>query len=218
MKKIYLGLAIVGILSGCAASKPAAPKDNLIMDPHFSELRADDGKSKYWRKSDGKNKGLGQAGTSKSTAFGDEGSIRIRFISKNDDFTVEPGVTQLVKGLVPNTDYTFSLYYQDKRGNDSVAQLLYGVIDGSGKSLADNSIHVSDVRYNPRGNVDSGFRQTYVSFNSGANASVTVYAKLHINDPSKIDLKGDIPKQTEVRIDEFKLKKDVADVIVEPKI
>lgn len=217
MKKIYLGLAIATLLTGCVSTggtpTASAPKENLIMDPHLTAFRADNGSSKYWSRNDGKNIGLGDAGTSKSTATGDEGSARLRFTSKTDDFTVEPGITQVVKKVEPNTDYTFSLYFQDKRGNKSVSKLIYGVIDSSGRTLADKKVHVSDVRYNPRGDVDAGFRQTYISFNSGNNTMLSVYAKLHIEDPSKIDLDGDIARQTEVRVDEFKLKKVVQAVV-----
>lgn len=207
MKKIYLGLAIATLLTGCVSTGPQAPKENLILDPHLTDYRADSGSSKVWRRNDGKKVGLGEAGTSKSSATDDPGSVRVRFLSKNDDFTAEPGLTQLVRDVEPNTDYNYSLYFQDKRGNDSVVKLIYGVIDASGRSLADNAVHVSDVRYNPRGEADASFRQTYVSFNSGNNTHVTIYAKLHIIDPAKIDMKGDIAKQTEIRIDEFKLKK-----------
>lgn len=207
MKKIYLGLAISALLTGCVTTTTQAPRDNLILDPNLTQFRADNGSSKVWRKNDGRKVGLGEAGTSKSSSTDEKGSVRIRFLSKNDDFTAEPGITQLVRNVLPNTDYNYSLYYQDKRGNDSVPKLAYGVIDANGRSLADNVVHVSDVRYNPRGESDQSFRQTYISFNSGNNTQVTIYAKLQISDPSKIDMKGDIAKQTEIRLDQFKLKK-----------
>ncbi|WP_298942702.1 hypothetical protein [uncultured Psychromonas sp.] len=219
MKKIYLGLVITGLLAGCANTADTtsnvasttnsvtavATGSNLIIDPQLTQFRSNSGKSDVWKKQANKNKGLGDAGSSKDTAFGKEGSSRLRFMEATDDFTAQPGLSQEVFGLQPNTDYEFSLYYNDKKGDESPTELVFGVTSASGQSLATKTVHTSELNNAPKGAVRDSFRQTFVSFNSGANVSVTVYAKLHIADLSKIDMDGDVAKQTEVRIDEFKL-------------
>lgn len=221
MKKIYLGLVITGLLAGCANTADTTSKvasttnsvvsvatgSNLIIDPQLTQFRSNSGKSDVWKKDANKNKGLGDAGSSKDTAFGEEGSSRLRFMAASDDFTAQPGLSQEVFGLQPNTDYEFSLYYNDKKGDESPTELVFGVTSASGQSLATKTVHASELNNAPKGAVRDSFRQTLVSFNSGANVSVTVYAKLHIAELSKIDMDGDIAKQTEVRIDEFKLAK-----------
>jgi len=221
MKKIYLGLTIAALLTGCAntaqTTSAASTKadavvavtsgENLIIDPQLTEFRSNSGKSDVWKKEADKNAGLGDAGSSKDTTFDEEGSSRLRFVSATDDFTAQPGLTQQVNGLQPNTDYQLSLYYNDKKGDDSISELVFGVNGMTGKSLASKTTHVSELANAPQGAVKKRFKQTVLNFNSGANVSVTIYAKLHITDPSQIDPSGDIGKQTEVRIDEFKLIK-----------
>ena len=221
MKKIYLGLTIAALLTGCASTEQtgsvaseitkstliSTTAGNLILDPQLTEFRNNSGNSDVWKKSANKNAGLGDAGSSKDTAFDDEGSSRLRFVSSTDDFTAQPGLSQAVVGLQPNTDYEFSVYYNDKKGDESISELVFGANGMAGDSLAMKTIHITELVNAPQGRVKKGFRQALVSFNSGSNAVVTVYAKLHITDPSKIDTSGDIGGQTEVRIDEFKLSK-----------
>lgn len=221
MKKVYLGLTIAALLTGCAstttptsteastmvkeAAVAAIVGTNLISDPQLTQFRSNSGKSDVWKKEADKNKGLGDAGSSKDTAFDAEGSSRLRFREATDDFTAQPGLSQQVLGLQPNTDYEYSLYYNDKKGENSVSELVFGVTNTLGQSLAAKTVHVSELDDAPQGAVKKRFRQTSLTFNSGSNVSVKVYAKLHITDPSQIDMDGDIGKQTEVRIDEFKL-------------
>jgi len=223
MKQAYLGLAIATLLAGCVTTDQAttaqegasiaqavtaiATGENLIQDPQLTEFRSNSGKSDVWKKNSNKNAGLGDAGSSKDSAFGSEGSSRLRFIAATDDFSAEPGLSQTVLGLQPNTDYQLSLYYNDKKGEQSISQLVYGVTGTNGGTLATKTVHISELADAPQGDVKKGFRQTAINFNSGSNVSVTVYANLKITDPSKIDSDGDIGKQTEVRIDEFKLSK-----------
>ncbi|TEW54707.1 hypothetical protein E2R68_08385 [Psychromonas sp. RZ22] len=213
MKKIYLGLAIAGLLTGCVTTDPTAakpqksPTDNQIFDAQLTQFRNNSGNSDVWHKDADRINGLGDIGSSKDTAFDDEGSARIRFVAATDDFTAEPGLTQEIQGLEANTDYEFSLYYSDKKGPESITDLVFGATTDSGQSLAKKSVHASELIEAPMGAVKTAFRQTSVSFNTGANTSVKVFAKIHISDPSKIDKNGDIGKQTEVRVDEFKLIK-----------
>jgi len=221
MKKIYLGLTIAALLTGCASTEQAgsvaseltkeaittstSTSVNLILDPQLAEFRSNSGNSDVWKKNASKNEGLGDAGSSKDSAFEDEGSARLRFISGTDDFSAQPGLSQQVIGIQPNTDYELSLYYNDKKGDNSNSELVFGADGITGQSLAIKTVHISELANAPQG--AKKFKQTMVNFNSGSNVSVTVYAKLHIKDASKIDTSGDIGAQTEVRIDAFKLVK-----------
>ncbi|GEM80428.1 hypothetical protein [Vibrio superstes] len=220
MKKMYLGLAIAGLLAGCATpsdnakTEMAAPAtnavvaagtgDNLVADPNIVEFRANSGKSDVWVKHSDKNNGLGDVGSSKVSAFEDEGSVRLRFISASDDFSAMPGLSQQVNGLAPNTDYVLSLYVEDKKGSASPTSVVIGATDAAGKELAEQVFHVASMDNAPKAD-RSSFRQVAVEFNSGGNTSATIFAKLKIDDASAIS--GDIGKATEIRVDAFSVAK-----------
>ncbi|WP_040890285.1 hypothetical protein [Vibrio ezurae] len=221
MKKMYLALAIAGLLAGCAtqgnnapekATAPAASSsmamvtgDNLIVDPQISDFRANSGKSDVWVKYSNKNAGLGDVGSSKVSAFqSDEGSARLRFISANDDFSATPGLLQTVNGLKANTDYVYSVYFEDRKGPMSPTALLAGVQGIDGKVISEQTVTAADLADAPHADRKS-FKQVVVEFNSGNNTSATVFAKLKVVDKSALDMAGNIGKQTEVRVDGFSL-------------
>lgn len=205
MKKLPLTLLIAASVAGFSSLSIAADANNLIQDPQFSEFRANQSKSDVWVKDADKNAGKGDVGSSKDTAFGDEGSARFRFIDKGDDFSATPGIHQQVT-LEANSNYEYSFYMQDSKGENSISQVEFGVLDASGKPIKSQMVHIKDLASAPKGEVKKSFRQVKMDFNSGSNTSATVYAKLHLNDGTKIS-SGDIGKQTEVRVDEFKLIK-----------
>ncbi|GLT15272.1 hypothetical protein [Vibrio algivorus] len=215
MKKIVLGLAVSSLLMGCASTSDdtassattSAQTGSLIQDGQLTDFRANSGSSDIWVKHADKSAGLGDVGSSKDTAFDDEGSARIRFVSANDDFTATPGLTQQISGLAKNTDYTLSFYYYDNKGNNSPSEVEVGLKDSTGKIIASKTVHARDVAQNPSGSVKSGFKLTTLDFNSGSNTNAQVFLYMSITDPSQIDKNGDIGKQTEVRVDEFKITK-----------
>lgn len=219
MKKICLGLGIAILLTGCISTKPVKTQataqrvktlttENLIADPQFTEFRKNKGESKVWLRVNEKDKGLGNAGSSGTTAFDRDGSVRFRFMKESDDFTAQPGVYQIVKGLQPDTDYELSLYYNDKKGKGSISDLVFGVESTSGKVIASKMVHIKDLKEAPKGQTSRQFRQTFLSFNSGANTEIKMFAKLKINDASRIDASKHIGSQTEIRIDEVILIKE----------
>lgn len=217
MKKICLGLGIAMLLSGCnitktyekAANALAFSSDgNQVADPQFTLFRQNKGSSNVWIRLIEKGQGLGDSGSSGSTAFGEDGCVRLRFLDATDDFTSQPGVMQKIQNLQLNTNYKLSLYYSDKKGSESSTQLVFGVNDLSGKSIATKSVHVSELQTAPQSPTSNHFRQTFVSFNSGSNSEVSIYAKLKITDVSIIDMEYDIGSQTEVRVDDVSLIKE----------
>ncbi|WP_299692294.1 hypothetical protein [uncultured Vibrio sp.] len=212
-------LAIAGLLAGCASPNdnttavtpaaedtnmvmPVATGDNLIADPNIVEFRANSGKSDVWKKHADKNNGLGDVGSSKVSAFADEGSVRIRFINASDDFSATPALSQQVNGLKPNSDYILSLYVEDKKGAASPTSVIVGATDVAGQELVEQAFHVASMNDAPHGDRKS-FRQVAVEFNSGNNTSATIFAKLKIDDASAIS--GDVSKRTEIRVDAFSL-------------
>ncbi|CAM2955717.1 hypothetical protein [Vibrio rarus] len=221
MKKMYLALAIAGLLAGCAtpsdnastaavapaANTTAVSGDNLIADAQISDFRANSGRSDVWHKDADKKNGLGDVGSSKVSAFkSDEGSARLRFISADDDFSATPGLSQQVNGLTPNTDYVYSVYFEDKKGDASPTALIAGVNDASGSELTAKTFHVSDLADAPHAERKS-FHKVSVEFNSGSNTTATIFAKLKVTDKSALNMDANIGKQTEVRVDQFSLAK-----------
>ncbi|GEA49696.1 hypothetical protein VIN01S_05000 [Vibrio inusitatus NBRC 102082] len=216
---MYLGLVVAGLLAGCAAPSDnatttpeaketgkvmAVATGNLIADPNIVEFRANSGTSDVWNKLADKNNGLGDVGSSKVSAFEDEGSVRIRFVASSDDFSAMPGLSQQVNGLQANTDYTLSLYVEDKKGAASPTSVVVGATDATGKELVEQTFHVASMTNAPQADRKS-FRQVAVEFNSGSNTTATIFAKLKIDDASAIS--GDIGKETEIRVDAFSLTK-----------
>lgn len=183
-----------------------------IEDNQLSDFRANSGKSDFWITHEDNDEGLGDVGSSGDTAFGDSGSARIRFRSADDDFSVTPGLSQFVSGLKTNTDYTFSLYYYDNKKDSSPSHLHFGVKTDVGESLqgsviVEDIVHVKDLDDRPQGSVKTGFRQVEVSFNTGENTDVEIFALMQIDQTQVDNIKAqsDIGKATEVRVDEFAL-------------
>lgn len=203
-------MSVIGLLlasNSAFAADVTQPKGiGLIKDNQLTELRINRGKTNDWIKHDDKHNGQGEIASSKNTAFDDEGSARIRFLSADDNFSATPGLSQTISGLEKNTQYVYSLYYRDKKGNSSASSLEFGVKSLNGKILGDNTVHIKDLANNPKGSADKSFKLISTTFNSGDNTSVEVFAFMHI-DKAKLDLKGDIGKETEVRVDEFSLSK-----------
>ncbi|MGR5266113.1 hypothetical protein ACPV5R_00010 [Vibrio astriarenae] len=98
-----------------------------------------------------------------------------------------------------------SFYFSDKKGQNSISTIIAGIRDKSGNILEEKPIHISELSHSPRGTNGQSFRRVDINFNSALNESAIVYVKMKITDSSKIDMEGDISKQTEVRLDEFSL-------------
>ena len=217
MKKFYLGLIITGLLAGCsstddsnAQSTSSVAAMGVIGDGQFTQFRANNGKSDAWLKHADKNNGLGDVDSSAETASGDEGSVRIRFVNATDDFTAAPGISQVLTNVEPNTEYTLSVYYADKKGDASLSELEIGAKalgehSLSGSTVVTKEIHIKDLSDSAHGDANDGFRQATVDFNSGSNTTLEIYALMHIINANQLDKNADISEQTEVYIDDFSL-------------
>ncbi|MGY5451103.1 hypothetical protein ACVFI8_09200 [Agarivorans sp. MS3-6] len=202
-KSIALGTSL---LTSCLVFSAHA----YVQDPQLTEYRANKGKSSVWLSHEDSKEGYGDVGSSKDSAFDAEGSSRFRF--KRDvayhDFNSTPGLSQIVSGLPKNTDMTYSLYYCDKKGNNSPTKLHFGVrtvADSApltGDVIADSKAHVSELAMAPQGNKKC-FRQVSVDFNTGANTSVEIFSLLEVDTSAELSL----DKELEVRVDEFSITK-----------
>lgn len=201
-------IALTTCLLSCSF---AFATQNYIQDPQLTEYRSNKGKSDVWISHEKSSQGLGDVGSSKDSAFGEEGSSRIRFKRdvSNHDFTATPGLSQIITGLPKNTNMTYSLYYCDKKGSKSQTSLHYGVRKVvkdnllQGDILAENKVHNKELTDAPKGKKKKCFRQVSVDFNTGNNTQVEVFSLIEV-DTSRTP---DLSKELEVRVDEFSLTK-----------
>ncbi|MBR9727931.1 alginate lyase precursor [Shewanella intestini] len=192
-------------------------KANLI-DANLGEFRTASGKSDVWKTYEDDSAGLGDVGSSGDSAFTDtgsekSGSARVRFkkTGTNHDFTSLPGLSQVVSGLPLHTDMSYSLYYCDNKGENSLSSLHFGAREVDGTPIVDSYAHVKDLGDAPQGNVKSCFKQVTTQFNTGESASIEVFAVMEINKDGQLT-DDDIyahsqftSNELEVRLDEFSL-------------
>ncbi|MDN3718061.1 polysaccharide lyase 6 family protein [Vibrio breoganii] len=185
-----------------------------IQDGDLGQWRSDGGSSDFWLQQEGSSEGLGDVGSSGDSAFNDEGgtngSARIRFKAGEDtyDFTSTPGLSQKVSGIPMDTPMTYSLYYCDNKGDDSVSTLHYGVKDSEGNIISEARAHIKDLDDAPEGSVKSCFKQVTLEFDSASNSDVEVFAYMEIDTSVGVDellYQVENNKELEVRIDEFDL-------------
>ncbi|CAM3186024.1 chondroitinase-B domain-containing protein [Vibrio rarus] len=186
-----------------------------VADADFSDYYEDTANS-IWTETDGSTKGLGDVGGSKDSAFSGKGSVRLRFKFDDDavnDFTKTPSVAQVINGIPANTDMTFSVYYCDKMGDSSLANLKFGAQTATGDAI-DNAVtvvHNKDLANAPKGSNKDCFKQAKVSFNSGDNTSVKLFAALQVKPEDQTKVQSDsnyTNGKFEVRLDNFALTYD----------
>ncbi|MGY5452811.1 polysaccharide lyase 6 family protein [Agarivorans sp. MS3-6] len=187
-----------------------------LEDGNLGEFRSNSGSSNVWVQHEGDSEGLGDVGSSGDSAFTDtgsssSGSARVRFkaSASNHDFTATPGLSQTVANIPSNTNMSYSLYYCDNKGDDSLSTLHYGVKDDSGIIIAEAFSHVSDLDDAPQGSVKTCFKQVELAFNSADNTTLEVFAFMQIDtsnsDPEIYASEQFTDDELEVRLDEFSL-------------
>ena len=189
----------------------ASSAHNYIQDSQLTEYRANTGSSAVWISHEGSDEGLGDVGSSKDTAFGEEGSSRFRFKAgiTNHDFTATPGISQVISDLPAHTDFTYALYYCDKKGLNSQTKLYFGVrtvnenASLTGEVIVEASVHNRQLAGAPKGDKKRCFRQVALDFNSGENTQVEIFSLLQVDTTEAIDLS----RSLQFRVDEFSLTK-----------
>ncbi|WP_434763546.1 polysaccharide lyase 6 family protein [Vibrio fortis] len=189
-----------------------------IADHQLGQWRADGGTSTVWAVYEGSSEGKGDVGSSGDSAFSDalgsNGSARIRFKygESTHDFDSKPGISQVVDELPTGTDMTFAMYYCDKKGEDSLSTLHYGLrLPNSGTIVAEARAHVKDLDDAPQGSIKDCFRQVTLDFNTQGYDSLEIFALMEIdtiNFTSEQILAHEqfIDDELEIRIDEFSIR------------
>lgn len=186
---------------------------NYVLDPQLTDYRGNKGQSDNWISHEDSDGGLGDVGSSGDSAFGPQGSSRIRFKANVDthNFASQPGLSQVIVGLPANTDMVYSMYYCDKKGESSASVLYFGVREAvaagslQGKVIAEKRAHVSELGNAPTGDTKACFRQVSLDFNSGSTGQIEIFSlmEVQVDEGDTPDMYSDI----EVRIDEFSVMK-----------
>lgn len=189
--------------------------NDTVVDGNMDNWKNDSGSLGVWDTVEDSDGGLGDVGSSSDSAF-DGGSARIRFKTSEGnihDFTATPSISQSISGVATGVDLTYSLYYCDKKGDDSLSTLYYGVKDGSGNILVDARAHVSELDDAPEGSNKDCFKQVTLTVEDNSATDVEIFATMEIDTVTmSSDTGGElytheqyIDDDLEVRVDEFVL-------------
>ncbi|MGJ8691692.1 MAG: VCBS domain-containing protein [Thalassotalea sp.] len=140
--------------------------------------------------------GIGQVQDSSNSAGGADGSIKFKWNDGADTGTPhQPYIAQTVT-VEANTDYTMSIYNLNKSDNDD-SSILFGVSSDSDITVTASHVASKDSIYSSLEDVtekgDDSFYQDTLTFNSGSNTSLTVFAQFKSTTGA------------EVRVDQFEL-------------
>jgi len=145
--------------------------------------------------------GIGQVQDSDNTSSGNDGSIKFKY---NDDDTGTPHAPYIAQTVTveANTDYSLSIYNLYKEDNDA-SSILFGVstdddISVTASWLVNKDSIYSDLESAGTNKGDDSFYQDTLTFNTGVNTTLTVFAQFKTTDGS------------EIRVDEFELSYDGA--------
>ncbi|MDU0111880.1 chondroitinase-B domain-containing protein [Psychrosphaera aquimarina] len=194
------GLSTVSFNSGEGTSAVLrATVDDLvtnnatILNPDF-----DDGQEN-WIVVEGT--GIGQVQDSSNSSGGNDGSIKFKYNSDDSGTPHNPYIAQTVS-VQPNSEYKLSIYNLYK-SDGNASSVLFGVATDTDVTVETNVLASKNSVYSTlksTGNTkgDDSFYQDTLTFNSGANTSLTVFAQFKSTDGS------------EIRVDEFDLSHESA--------
>ncbi|MFH0266592.1 hypothetical protein [Vibrio rumoiensis] len=220
MRKLYLALAVAGLLAGCSSNSDQAPVNTTpvpamgkVADGAFTRFAINENSSGAWLVHANPELGQGDVEAANITASGDPGSLRLSYSSVNESSMqqVGPGVSQIIPNIEPDTDYMLTVYYRDEKGDKSPNVLELGVKDMGVGSMSGNNVRMKTFTnddIDSDGDDTNDFRKVELAFNSGSNTTLEVYAMTYLNSLENIDVNGDIPHQTEVFIDDVVLSVD----------
>lgn len=220
MRKLYLALAVAGLLAGCSSNSDQAPVNTTpvpamgkVADGAFTRFAINENSSGAWLVHANPELGQGDVEATNITASGDPGSLRLSYSSVNESSMqqVGPGVSQIIPNIEPDTDYMLTVYYRDEKGDKSPNVLELGVKDMGVGSMSGNNVRMKTFTnddIDSDGDDTNDFRKVELAFNSGSNTTLEVYAMTYLNSLENIDVNGDIPHQTEVFIDDVVLSVD----------
>ncbi|MEP0356752.1 chondroitinase-B domain-containing protein [Paraglaciecola sp.] len=162
--------------------------------------------------------GIGQVQDSDNSASGNNGSIKFKYNDDDSGTPYDPYIAQTVT-VEPNTEYTLTMYILLKSSDEQDATVLFGA--HTGDAVVDGDFDSSNViasKDSVFGNLsdenegDDDFRPDTLTFNSGANSSITIFAKYQstLGDDIRIDdfsltSQGTPEDGSEVYVDSFRL-------------
>ncbi|WP_105901328.1 hypothetical protein [Vibrio gangliei] len=221
MKKLYLALAVAGLLAGCSSNDDQAPVNTTpvpamgkVADGAFTRFALNNNTSGAWIVHENAELGQGKVEATTLTASGDAGAIRLYYPSVGPSSVLPmmgPGVSQIIPNIEPDADYVLTVYYRDEKGEESPNILELGVKDMGVGSLNGNVIRVKEFTnedIDSDGDDTNGFRKVTMAFNSGSNTTLEVYALTHLANTDNLDSNNDIGLQTEVFLDDIYLTLD----------
>jgi len=165
-----------------------------ILNPNFNNGQTD------WTVEEGT--GIGQVQDSSNSASGANGSIKFKYNSDAAGTLIDTGtpydpyIAQTVS-VEPNTDYTLSMYLLEK--NQAPVSADFGVFMEASTTLLSNATVLAS-KESIYGNLsaddqaDDSFRRDSISFNSGLNTSLTIFAQYNGKNDG-----------ADVRVDDFEL-------------
>ena len=141
--------------------------------------------------------GIGQVQDSSNSSSSTDGSIKFKYNDVDSGAPYDPYIAQTIT-VTPNTEYTITMYILLKSANAQDSTVLFGAHSGSAVVgdvfepltviASKNSVYAN---LSEADEAEDSFRPDTVTFNSGANTTVTVFAQYQSTS-------GD-----DIRIDEF---------------
>ncbi len=161
----------------------------------------DDGEIDPWDQFEGD--GIGKVQDSSNSAGGADGSIKLTYDGAAGGNPYDPYAAQSVV-VEPNTEYTLSMYNLFKKDGDTT--VLFGAFAGNDTAalasatptaviLGSKDSHYATLKAAGTDQGDDSFYKDTVTFNSGDNTEMTIFAQLQT-----ISGDGD-----EIRVDKFQL-------------
>lgn len=143
--------------------------------------------------------GIGQVQDSDNSSSNTDGSIKFKYNDTDSGTPYQPYIAQTVS-VEPNTEYTLTMYILLKSSDAQDATVLFGVHTGEAVvgGVFDSTSIVSSknavyANLSEQNEAEDSFRPDTISFNSGSNTRLTIFAQYQSSA-------GD-----DIRIDEFSL-------------
>jgi poly(beta-D-mannuronate) lyase len=127
--------------------------------------------------------GIGQVQDSSNASDGDDGSIKFTHNDADSGTPYQPYIAQTLS-VTANTDYELSMYVLLKENDPQDSTILFGAHAGSaivGAEFSESSIIASKdsiyANLDKDDDAEDSFRPDSLSFNSGDNTTITIFAQ-----------------------------------------
>jgi poly(beta-D-mannuronate) lyase len=139
--------------------------------------------------------GIGQVQDSSNSSSSTDGSIKFKYNDDDSGTPYGPYIAQTIT-VTPNTEYTLTMYILLKSADEQDSTVLFGAHSGS--AIEDGMFAASTIlgsknsiyaNLSEAEEAEDSFRPDSVTFNSGANTTVTIFAQYQstLGDDIRID-------------------------------